>query len=102
MKPVCILHLCDLKNQGEIRLFINNMSSWDKVVAVKERRLKFIHSSKYAEILLTMPDVFNSNHGYHTPCYKNFTAFSGSTYCATLSSLTPGLEREKKGGAWLF
>ena len=32
-------------------------------------------TSKYIIILSTFPDVFQSNHGYHTLCYKNFTAF---------------------------
>ena len=54
------------------------MSSWDKVLLAKENRLKTLMNSKYSIILSTLPDVFQSHHGYHTLCYKNFTAFSAS------------------------
>ena len=76
--PTCILYIGDGSSDGEIKLFINNVSSWDKVLSAKEKRLKTLMTSKYIIILYTFPDVFQSNHGYHTLCYKNFTAFSTS------------------------
>ena len=58
--------------------FVNNMSSWDKVLSAKEKRLKTLMTSQYGIILPTFPDVFYSHYGYHTLCYKSFTAFSTS------------------------
>ena len=71
MGPVCILHLGELRQKGEIKLFINNMNSWDEVLSVKEKRLKSLKYIKYTDMSSAMPDVFHKDHCYHTLCYKN-------------------------------
>ena len=74
--PRCILHIGDGGGGGDIRLFIDRMDKWDKVKAAKERRQLSLKSSKYDEMMINIPDVFERSDGYHASCYKNFTAFS--------------------------
>ena len=69
-KPkVCILHLGGsttepLKPFDEV--------SWAKVVDIHQRRHSVFTSSKFFAI--TLPDKLDSSMGYHSKCYKNFTA----------------------------
>lgn len=85
MNPVCILHsLEECKNNAtEVKHFTQD--TWKKVQsAVKERLAKSNASlSKYFTICYTLPDVLCENVGYHSLCYKNFTAIKKVELVAT-------------------
>ena len=71
----CILHLGSGDDIAMIKTF--NEITWSKVqnVASKHNSSK-INQSKYDTIITTLPTTFCGSTGYHSSCYKNFTAFS--------------------------
>ena len=74
-QPVCILH-ADKSGQscGNINLFGENFDKWLKVQECLRRRIGQQGSSKYLEIITSLGRLFEPHHGYHSNCYKNFTA----------------------------
>ena len=66
---VCILHLGGTTKEP-IKPF--DEASWTKVVDIYERRRGIFTSSKFFAIKL--PEKLDSSMGYHSKCYKNFTA----------------------------
>ena len=74
-QPVCILH-ADKSGQscGNIKLFVENFDKWLKVQECLRRRIGQQGSSKYLEIITSLGRSFEPHHGYHSNCYKNFTA----------------------------
>ena len=74
-RNVCILHLNDDgKYDGTIKLFEDDFSKWEKVQEFIEVRKNSAKSTKYCTILNRLSRSFKLNEGYHSLCYKNFTA----------------------------
>ena len=74
-QPICILHT-DKSGQscGNIKLFMENFDKWLKVQECLRRHRGQQRSSKYLEIIASLVTSFEPHHGYHSNCYKNFTA----------------------------
>ena len=72
----CILHPNkEGRDHGVIKPFVENFESWDRVKECAEARSKAQKLSKYSDIIKDLPSVFTREHGYHSDCYKKFTAF---------------------------
>ena len=71
----CILHTGQSNNE-DIKPF--DTHTWQKVVEAKMSRLFKFSSSKYLSICDQLPDSYDDSIGYHTACYKNFTAVTKS------------------------
>jgi hypothetical protein len=61
------------KNNHEIKCF--DATTWEKVQKANATRHQLFNVSKYFDIKL--PDAFDSSSGYHSQCYKNYTAIRG-------------------------
>jgi len=72
-KMRCVLHDAS-NNSDDIKPFTNE--AWEKVKIAKQYRLSkpFWLTSKYADVCKNLPDDFSLIDGYHSDCYKNFTA----------------------------
>ena len=68
-KPVCILHL-GRKSKDEIKCI--DAATWEKIQNANDIRHQRFSVSKYFDIKL--PNAYDGNTGYHSQCYKNFTA----------------------------
>ncbi|KAH3834053.1 hypothetical protein DPMN_107371 [Dreissena polymorpha] len=77
-EPPCVLHAGPLIVSEEIKLF--DTESWTRVrKAFHIRKSKpNWNLSKYSAVCSCLPDSFSCVDGYHTTCYKNFTAISES------------------------
>jgi len=76
-QPICILHANkNVQSSENIKLFLENFDKWLKVQECLERRRSQQGSSKYHEIIASLGMSFESHLGYHSVCYKNFTAIS--------------------------
>jgi len=64
----------DGKYDGTIKLFDDDFSKWEKVQEFIEVRKNSAKSTKYGTILNRLSRSFKVNEGYHSLCYKNFTA----------------------------
>ena len=72
--PSCVLHTGPSKNE-DIKCFDD--SSWKKVKWIASERLKRQQTgSKYETICKILPEQYGECEGYHSSCYKKFTAFS--------------------------
>ena len=52
------------------------------------KRKQLLSKSKYDNVLIQLPSVFQRHHGYHKECYKNFTAVPKSSTENTTPSRT--------------
>ena len=68
-KPVCILHL-GRKSKDEIKCI--DAATWEKIQNANDIRYQRFSVSKYFDIKL--PNAYDGNTGYHSQCYKTFTA----------------------------
>lgn len=68
----CVLHMDSKSTNEQVKEF--DELSWRKVKTVDSYRRQHSQSSKYLSVKL--PDDLNDSIGYHTTCYKNFTAIS--------------------------
>ena len=52
------------------------MKLWEKVKIAKQYTLSkpYWLTSKYADVCIYLPDDLSVNDGYHSDCYKTFTA----------------------------
>ncbi|CAG0901599.1 unnamed protein product, partial [Cyprideis torosa] len=68
----CILHMEKTgKNIGPFKAITDE--AWKKLHDVKATRL-LKKGSKYVKICESLPEIIPESAGYHTACYKNFTA----------------------------
>ena len=65
-------------NYGNIKLFTENFDKWTKVQQSLNAPKNSQKKTKYDEILETLGHSLKCNYGYHTKCYKHFTAVSVS------------------------
>ena len=76
----CILHIGEGECEGNIKLFLENRSLWEKVCASTEsrqqRKEEKKQETKYDQIIKSIPTLLIPSYGYHSACYKNFIAIS--------------------------
>uniref|UniRef100_UPI00358E4FD4 uncharacterized protein isoform X3 n=1 Tax=Myxine glutinosa TaxID=7769 RepID=UPI00358E4FD4 len=69
----CIIHVCasEIKN---IKPFADD--KWLKILSTSDSRKSFknFDTSKYRTIIVALPEYPLAHQGYHSKCYKNFTA----------------------------
>ena len=70
LQRTCVLHVDKKHSPENIKLFDDE--SWARVKACDLTRRDHCSSSKYLSVRL--PESYNDTVGYHTTCYKNFTA----------------------------
>lgn len=70
----CYLHVDKPFPNVKIMNFDNQ--SWDRVKTVAEYRLSRTKSNKYKKVCENLPQAFDEFVGYHSDCYKQFTAVS--------------------------
>ena len=70
-KLSCILHV-DAPSSDTVKLF--DSSTWTKVKTVDAARRQSVTEPKYFAVAL--PDTYSDNIGYHSQCYRKFTAVS--------------------------
>ena len=69
----CILHLdLSVKAFGDVKTFDD--LTWHRIKACDDRRHSVYNTSRLFSIKL--PDAYSDSIGYHSQCYKNFTAIS--------------------------
>ena len=68
----CIVHFGDSKSAEAIKQV--DGTKWQKHLAVVKTRKALVRKTKYDEIIADFPEHLDESHGYHTRCYKNFTA----------------------------
>ena len=73
-QPMCILHIGSGETDGEVKLFNENAGTWQKVMLSVKFRSAMSGKSKYNSVIKTLPNKPSENCGYHSSCYKNFTA----------------------------
>lgn len=88
----CILHT-DIQPPKKSRIQVVSFTdaSWNAVqkAASSRKQKRHFHSSKFYGVIQTLPDKPSSADGYHSICYKNFTA-------VTSEHVTPkGIEKEE-------
>ena len=71
-KRQCVVHVSTKPSSELIKIFDD--SSWRKVKLADSCRRQQAGSSKYLSV--NIPDNFDDSIGYHSTCYKNFTALS--------------------------
>ena len=71
---VCIIHIGDGKDKGNIKSFVHKYESWQKVQQCAEKRKSVLSKSKYDEVLKYLPKTLDPEHGYHSNCYSKFTS----------------------------
>ena len=93
----CILHVGAGKPEEQVKTFDDR--TWQKVINVAEIRRQILGPSKYSDVVNSLPKALKSEeHGYHSTCYKSFTAVSASVTSASLTkSVTddPGTKSTK-------
>ena len=83
----CILHI-GRPSKEQVKPF--DEKTWQKVTATKEKRMtKYSTDSKYTTVCKEIPTQFEDSIGYHTSCYKNFTAISQTTKLDAKSLSSP-------------
>ena len=69
----CILHVGKSKCADEVKKI--DKSKWEKLLSVVQTRKTLLKVTKYDTIVSNFPEVLDDScHGYHSKCYKNFTA----------------------------
>ena len=76
---VCILHIGPAIAEA-IKPF--NEQIWEKVQLAKAKR-QSASTSKYSKICEGLKENYSNNDGYHSSCYKNFTAYSSREKMST-------------------
>ena len=66
----CILHI-GKPSKDTVKRFDD--TSWAKVMAAKDVRMLSV-KSKYSSLCTSLPETYSTSDGYHSSCYKNFTA----------------------------
>ena len=68
----CIIHLQGEAEEGEVKKV--DEERWKKLEKVVSCRRNWQKQTRYDSLLETFPAEHKSHHGYHSKCYKNFTA----------------------------
>ena len=78
--PRCLTHIGE-ENHKNITLFSENINNWETLKVIRNARLKNSKStSKWDVISKNLPNIFRKNDGYHSECYKQYTAYNISAY----------------------
>ena len=72
-KHACILHVGGGKSGDGDNVKRFDKQSWQRVKYAEKARKLVMKSSKYFAIKL--PEKYDDSFGYHTKCYKDYTAF---------------------------
>ena len=93
---ICVLHLDESgESCGNIKLFSENFDKWLKVQECLGRRRDQYGKSKYNRTMESLGRSFELHHGYHSKCYKNFTAISETQNQVQSSSVTRNCRSRK-------
>ena len=91
---ICILHVGDGENEGDIKSL--DESKWEKVKSAIIKRKQLQKKTKYDELLKSTPDKFSEIQGYHSKCYKNFTAVPANVGYVAHVNLSPTSRSQKE------
>ena len=72
MRKKCVLHIGCGEEGGVVKHL--DKVSWKRLQDVVAARKKFLKVSKYDHLLTDFPTVCEPSFGYHSSCWKNFTA----------------------------
>ena len=72
VKLKCILHFGAGCDTGALKQISEDI--WEKIRLASVARSGKSRKSKYDEIISSLPSDILPGHGYHPPCYSNFTA----------------------------
>ena len=65
------------KNKANVKLFIDNTQSWEKVQEIRLQRMSNLkQQTKWNQVLNSLPSYFQRHPRYHSDCHKKFTAYS--------------------------
>ena len=68
----CVIHVGPALKE-DVKPFDDR--SWFKLMEAKTARQTKLCTSKYTALCEQLPDIYDATIGYHSTCYKNFTAF---------------------------
>ena len=68
----CILHVEGADSGSVVKKIDDNR--WKKITKTVAARKKWLKHTKYDELLINFLENHHPTFGYHTSCYKNFTA----------------------------
>ena len=68
----CILHVEDADSGSVVKKIDGNR--WKKITETVDACKKWLKQTKYGKLLINFPESHHPAFGYHTSCYKNFTA----------------------------
>ena len=68
----CIVHVGSAKSSESIKKIDDD--KWKKLLSVVTTRKTLVRKTKYDQIIADFPEQLEEDHGYHSKCYKNFTA----------------------------
>ena len=79
--PRCIIHIGKEIHEN-IKLFCENTNNWETLKKTpRNARLKnYKSNSKWDVISKILPNIFRKSDGYHSKCYKKYTAYTISAY----------------------
>ena len=81
----CILHVGNAESAEETKPL--DLSKWQKLQSVVKTRKTLVKKTKYDSILADFPENLEVSHGYHSKCYKNFTAIPKITTYASSTAV---------------
>ena len=89
----CVLHV-GKATTASIKTF--NETTWKHVISAKDTRISkptISTTSKYFDICNNLPTEYDASVGYHSACYKNFTAVPKIEVCTKPSILPASSEK---------
>lgn len=73
---MCLRHIGE-KSKTKVKLFIDNIESWEKVQKIRLQRISNLkEQAKWNQVLISLLSYFQRHHDNHGDCYKTFTAYS--------------------------
>lgn len=73
---MCLRHIGE-KSKTNVKLFIDNIESWEKVQKIRLQRISNLkEQAKWNQVLISLLSYFQRHHDNHGDCYKTFTAYS--------------------------
>ena len=90
------LHIGEGKCTGYNKPFDEN--KWEKIKSTITKRSQWQKKTKYDDLLQNIPEQNSETQGYHSKCYKNFTAIPADVPYVTHINLSPAsaLTNEKE------
>ena len=89
---MCLRHIGE-KSKTNVKLFIDNIESWEKVQKIRLQRISNLkEQAKWNQVLISLLSYFQRHHDNHGDCYKTFTAYSvrclSNETASTIHSIT--------------